>query len=147
MMVTGTRRHTEQGFTLLEVLVATAIMGLAVAGVMSGLAAASANTARLTQYDHATLLAQQKMDELLAERTLPRQRPLEGRFSPQQSGGLESGWIARVTPFETRPGGNAPGRWVVDRVELEVWWIDGAVRRAFALDGYRRAILRVEDFE
>ena len=56
------RRH---GFTLLEVLVATLIMGIAISGVLSGLAAASRNAARLTDYDRATLLAREKMDELL----------------------------------------------------------------------------------
>jgi hypothetical protein len=26
-------------------------------------------------------------------------------------------------------------------VELEIWWMDGATRRSFSLEGFRRALL------
>ena len=135
----------QSGFTLLEVLVATAIMGIAIAGVMSGLAQSSRNTARLMQYDRATLLAQQKMNELLVDDTLSRKIPMEGLFPPVQTGGIPAGWRARVAPFETVAGQMSPGAWVVDRIELEIWWMDGAARRTFSVDGYRRSLLRAED--
>ena len=129
-----------RGFTLLEVLVATLIMGIAITGVLSGLAAASRNAARLTDYDRATLLARQKMDELLVDESVPRGAPLEAMFDPALAGGVTGGWRARVTPFEQAPG-TGPGSWVVDRVELEVWWMSGATRRSFTLEGFRRSIL------
>ena len=135
----------ERGFTLLEVLVATAIMGIAVAGVLNGLAVASRNASRLTQYDRATILARQVMDTLLTDDTLSRKLPVEGRFAPEQSGGVEAGWRASVTPFESLPG-SGPGAVVVDQIRLEVWWMDGPTRRNFAVDGYRRSLLRPEDF-
>jgi len=31
--------------------------------------------------------------------------------------------------------------WVVDRIELEIWWMDGATRHSSSLEGYRRALL------
>lgn len=134
-----------RGFTLLEVLVATAIMGVAIAGIMSGLAQSTRNAARLIQYDRAALLAQQKMDELLADDSLPRTAPVGGLFPPAQTAGLQAGWRARVSPFETLSGRLGFGGWVVDRIELEIWWMDGGVRRSFSLEGYRRGILRPED--
>ena len=124
----------QRGFTLLEVLVATLIMGIAVTGLLSGLAAASRNASRLTEYDRATLLARQKMDELLVDDAVPRGPWVEANFDPA------SGWRARVTPFE-QAGGGGPGLWVVDRIELEVWWMSGATRRSFALEGFRRSVL------
>jgi general secretion pathway protein I len=142
--VTGRRARDQRGFTLLEVLVATLIMGIAVAGVLSAISASSRNAARLTQYDRASLLARQKMDELLVDLTLPRKTMMEGRWDPSQAGGVEAGWRARVTPFEAAPGAG-PGQWVMDRVELEIWWLDGATRRGFSLEGYRRGLLRVGD--
>jgi general secretion pathway protein I len=141
----GSARRRNTGFTLLEVLVATAIMGIAIAGVMSGLAQSSRNAARLTQYDRATLLAQQKMNELLVNDSLSRKTPVEGLFPITQAGGIPAGWRARVLPFETASGQLGPGAWVLDRVELEIWWMDGPTRRTFSLDGYRRGILRGED--
>ena len=130
----------QRGFTLLEVLVATLIMGIAITGILSGLAAASRNAARLTDYDRATLLARQKMDELLEDHAVQRGAPMEAMFDPALAGGAASGWRARVTPLEQAPGAG-PGSWVVDRVELEVWWMSGATRHSFTLEGFRRSIL------
>jgi len=130
------------GFTLLEVLVATLIMGIAVAGVLNGLAGASRNAARLTDYDRATLFAKQKMDELLADRAAPRNQRIEGVFDAR------AGWAAMVTPFESLPG-SGPGMWGTDRVELETWWLDGPVsapvRHSFFLEGFRRGVLQAGD--
>lgn len=133
-----------RGFTLLEVLVATLIMGIAVSGILSGLSAASRNAARLTDYDRATLLAHQKMDELLVDHKIPRKTPLEGAFDPALAGGAMAGWRARITPWETAPGSGA-GQWVLDRIELEIWWMSGPTRRSFTLEGFRRSVLRPGD--
>ena len=77
----ASRKSSQRGFTLLEVMVAALVMGIAVAGVLSGLAGAARNAARLTEYDRATLVAKQKMDELLADPTRrgiskPRERSI-----------------------------------------------------------------------
>ena len=71
-------KKQQRGFTLLEALVATMIMGIAVAGILDALAASSRNVARLTQADRAVLLARTKMDELLANDGLPR-KAVSGR--------------------------------------------------------------------
>jgi general secretion pathway protein I len=133
----------QRGFTLLEILVASAIMGLAVAGVMGGLAASTRTTARLTQYDRAAMLARTKMDELLADHEAPRNAMLQGRFVPLESGGVDAGWQARVVPFEA-VSDPTPGTYVVERVDLEVWWIDDRTRRSFSLEGIRRSFLPVQ---
>jgi general secretion pathway protein I len=136
--------HRERGFTLIEVLVATAIMSIAVAGVLGGLSTASRNAARLTQLDRASLLAREKMDEILVDPSIPRKLPLQGIFDWSVAGGTTAGWRAQVLPFEVAPGAG-PGQWVLDRVELEVWWMDGSTRRTFNLEAFRRGILRPGD--
>jgi len=133
-------RSRQRGFTLLEVLVATAIAGLAVAGLMGAISSTANNANRLTAKDRAALLAKSRMDELLVDHKLPRRVPIEGQFDPLLAGGVPVGWRARVTPFETVPDAG-PGMWVLDRIELEVWWMDGATRHAFTLEGFRRSIL------
>jgi general secretion pathway protein I len=132
------RRKSQGGFTLLEVLVATAIMGIAVAGLLSALSTSARSASRLTQVDRATLLARQKMDEILVDQSLPRKRPMEGYWDPT------TGWRAVVLPYEAAPGA-APGQWVLDQVQLEVWWMDGAVRHSINLEGFRRGLLRAGD--
>ena len=135
------RASSQAGFTLLEVLVASLIMGIAVAGMLNGMASASRNASRLAQYDHATLVARAKMNELLVDRRATRGTQFQGSWDAATP---NAGWTARVTPFEAAPG-SGTGSWVVDRIELEVWWMDGATRRAFSLEGFRRSVVQPGD--
>ena len=137
-----------KGFTLLEVLVATLLMGIAVAGLMGGLRTSLSNAARLTDSARGTALARRQMDELLAIRDLPKGVPMEGRYPPQATGGVEAGWRARVLPFETQamPGQvPAMGTRMLERIELLVWWKSGGQERHVELTGYRGARVRPED--
>ena len=132
----------QKGFTLLEVLVATAIMGIAVVTLLAALSTAMRSAARLTEYDRAALLARRKMDELLVEIRLPRNVVLQGAWDPAV--GVDGGWRARLTPFEGPPRG-VSGPQILDRLELEVWWMQAGQRRTFQLESYRRGVLRPED--
>lgn len=129
------------GFTLLEVLVATVIMAVAVSGLLSAISASLNNASRLTDYDRAALLAKRKLDELLLDTRLPRYTPIEGAWAPAEAGGLEGGWRAMATVFESLPQAG-PGSLVLERIELEVWWTSGGRRRSFALEGFRRGVIR-----
>jgi general secretion pathway protein I len=133
----------ERGFTLLEVLVATLIMGLAVVGLLSSISTSLRNAARVVEYDRVTLLARAQMDSLLLNHNLRPFAVLQGDFDPGLAGGREAGWRARVTPFEMKNRG--AGAWVLERVELEVWWMAGDKRRTFTLDAFRRKQLRPDD--
>ena len=117
-------------------IVATTIMGIAVVGLLSGISGATRNAARLREYDRAVQLARLRMNELLVDQRSRATRSLTAPFDPAQTGGLEAGWQARVTPFEMPPV-LSPGQMALDRIELEVWWMSGAQRRTFTLDGYR----------
>ena len=134
----------EQGFTLLEVMVATVILAVAVVGLVSAISGSLRNAARLTAYDRAVQLAQQRMNELLLDDRLPRATVVEGAFDPQQTGGIPAGWRARVSLTE-KPPVPGPGQVGIDRVELEVWWMSGAQRRTFNLEAYKPHTLRAED--
>jgi general secretion pathway protein I len=134
----------DRGFTLLEMLVATLIMGVAVVSLLGDISTSLRNAARLTDYDRGALLARRKMDELLADRRLPKSVPLEGQFDPALTGGVEGGWRAQLTTFD-KPPNTGPGQMCLERVELEVWWMSAGKKHTFALDGYRRGIIRPEE--
>jgi general secretion pathway protein I len=133
-----------RGFTLLEVLVATLIMALAVTGLLSALSTSLRNASRLTDYDRAALLAHQKMDELMIATKAPKLTPFEGSWGPEVTGGLPIGWRARISPFEAPPGTNV-GQPFLERIELEIWWMNAEKRRSFQIEGFRRSVATQED--
>ena len=131
-------RHA-RGFTLLEVLVATTIMGIAVAGLIAGLSQSTRNASRLTDYDRAAMLARTKMNDLLLDVNLPFDGNVDGQFDRDQSGGVPAGWRAVLQPFDVPPKAG-PGMIILQRIALEVWWMPAqGSRRAIQLEGYRQA--------
>lgn len=135
----------QRGFTLLEVLVATTIMAVAIVGLVSMLSSTLRNAARLTDYDRATILAKRKMDELLLDRRSPRFVPLQGAWAGQETGSIPVAWRAVITPFDLPPGAG-PNTPILDRIALTVSWHDGAEReRTFNLEGFRRGTLAPAD--
>jgi hypothetical protein len=127
-------------------LVATTILGVAVVGLMAGLAGVTRNAARLREYDRATQLARLRMNDLLTVYKLPRNQRLGGEFAREISGGAPAGWNAMVTTVEVSPI-RMEIDFALDRVDLEVWWMNGDQRRAFKLEGYRRRPMTSDDAE
>lgn len=133
-----------RGFTLLEVLVASLIMAIAVTGLLTALSTSLRNGARLTDYDRAVILARQKMDELILSVTVPTMAPIEGTWAPAMTGGTPTGFRALITPFDAPPLAR-PGMTILERVQLEVWWISGDKRKTFTIDGFRKGIMTVAE--
>ena len=134
----------KRGFTLLEMVVATLIMAIAVVGLLSGISGATRNAARLREYDRAVQLARLRMNDLLMDYTMPRDTLVSGTFDPALTGGIESGWRARLENFEMPPA-PAPGQLALDRIELAIWWANGNEHRTFTLDAFRSRVLRSGD--
>jgi general secretion pathway protein I len=130
-------RASQRGFTLLEILVASTIMGVAVVGMLSGISGSLRNASRLTDHERIALVARAKMDALLVDHRLPKLQPLQGEFDPLLLGGHQGGWRAMVSPFE-RPPAMGPRAQGLDRIELEIFWTVGDERRTFTLEGFRR---------
>jgi general secretion pathway protein I len=136
--------NNNRGFTLLEMIVATLIMGVAVAGLLSGIAGATRNAAHLRDYDRVVQMARLRMNELLVDPRLPLNLPLQGLFDPSLSGGMNAGWQAQATMFEYPPHPSA-GQQALEQINLQVWWMAGSQRRTLAFQSLRRIVLRQED--
>jgi general secretion pathway protein I len=131
-----------RGFTLLEMLVATTILGVAVAGLLAQLSTSLRSATRLVDYDRAAVLARMKMDEILLDPRLPIETTLEGTFDEKLAGGEPAGWQARLSPFEAPPD-SAAGVAILQRIQLRVWWGAGTEdhRKSISVDGFRTAVL------
>ena len=138
------RGRSEAGFTLLEVMVATLIMGIAIVGLLSNLHVSLRNAAKLTDYDRATIFAQHKMDELLTVAALPNYQMLNGTFDPGTGDPNAGGWQALPRPYDYPPHAG-PGQRVLQRIELQIWWKVNDQRRTFALEGFRQSVLSQTD--
>jgi general secretion pathway protein I len=138
--VTGRR-----GFTLLEMMVATTIMGVAVVGLLSEISSSVHNATRLRDYDRVAQLARERMNELLADYNMPREVELSGQFDPAITGGLEAGWRSQLSTFE-KPS-SMVGQLALDRIRLEVWWNASGHRRTIELESFRKRWTTPHDFE
>ena len=160
-MKTG-KMKGQRGFTLLEVMVATAIMAIAVVALLGGLTQSVNNASRLRERDVVMGLAKQQLNELMLEKRLPRSQPLTGRWEPRQlNPGMEAGWTAQLTPMILQaplvpplPGQRphpvlvplpAPvASPVLDRIQFEAWWTAGGRRRTMTLETYKRGFLAAD---
>lgn len=133
-----------KGFTLLEVLIATLIMGIAVAGMMTALSTSMRNAARLTDHDRMSMLARTRMDQLMVDRTLPLEAEFDGKFDPRITGGEEAGYHVVTSVFEA-PAQAPPLTPVLQRIVLHVWWkqgsSQGAKQRGLNLEAFRRSMI------
>ncbi len=134
-----------RGFTLLELIVATAILGIAVAGLMSGITGSMRNAARLRDSDRIAQVAREQMNELLADYALPRNTIVSGQFDPAILGGMDAGWRAQLSTAEAPD--SAAGMLALDRVRLEIWWMQNGARRTLPFEGYRKRFTMDGDFQ
>jgi len=132
-------RNPRAGFTLLEVLVATVIMGVAVTALIVGLTQSVKNANRLADYDRAVMLARTKMNDLILNVDLPLDGSVDGDFAKDQTSGMPAGWKAELKPYDVPPNAG-PGTVVLQQIALEVWWEPATGgRRTMNLESYRQA--------
>jgi general secretion pathway protein I len=115
------RRSRQRGFTLLEVLVALAILSLAVVAGIQGFAAGLRLLKLSGDHQEATLLADQKAREVLAP-AAGREEGTEGQFT----------WTRTVAALEA-PDLDVFGRtarWRAWAIDVEVRWGERRVHLA-----------------
>src|ERR1035438_2642988 len=117
--MTAPSRNPRAGFTLLEVLVATVIMGVAVTGLIVGLSQSVKNAGRLADYDRAVMLARTRMNDLLLNVNVPFDGSVNGVFPSDEAGGIPSGWNASLRPYEVPPNAQ-PGATVLQQIALDI---------------------------
>ena len=128
------RSNSQKGFTLLEVLVATIILAVAVSALMANLSTSTANLFRVNDIDRLTFLSKRKMDELIAVHSIQRMVILEGVLEADAKDKPIAGFKAQILPFG--PVSQSSGE-RLERVRLETWLQSGSRRRTLMLESLR----------
>lgn len=115
-------RSSSRGFTLLELLVAFAIMGLSLGLLYRAMGGSVRNVGEVERYARASEFA----ESLLA---LHDAVPPFGWNESGRSAGF--GWQARSAPYPT--GVNDPRSVPLHEVLISIWWDDGGRRRQIDL--------------
>lgn len=121
-----------RGFTLLEVLVAFAILSLTLGVLLRVYASGLRAAVQADGYSRAVLLAQSELERL------GREAPLEpGRHAGQW--GERYRWRSRIEPFEPDegPATDQTGPWAPYRVWVTVLWGAGERSRSITLSSVR----------
>lgn len=124
----------QRGITLLEVALATVLLGVAATGLLGTINHALAGIRGVREHSQAVLRAKSVLEEILA---LPR---LRAGQAFQGSGNDTSGWRASIEPLQpTSVRLEASG---LVRIQVEVWWLSDDQRKSLNLEGYRRREIR-----
>lgn len=127
---TNSRGLPARGFTLLEILVATAILGTAITALLSLMSGSLNNAQRLRGPSRAMMLAQSRMNELLSTGVpmadgsvvpMPINQKVEGKWDD------DFRWEALATRYSPVPESGSEGAALV-RVVLDVYWKAGQGR-------------------
>jgi len=124
----GPQRCRQAGVSLLEILIAVSILGIAFTAVFASFSTALRTVARLDEHQLAVAFATSKLNEMLLEPTLAP--------GSEHSGVSEAGlrWRARAELAEERPG-TAPDKPLrLLRVVVEVEWGNAGGRQTFRLE-------------
>ena len=124
------RGSQPSGFTLLEVLVALAILGLALGALLQAFAGGLRRLTALDDYATAVMQARSEMDRLGAQLPLA-----EGQYSGSFADGMA--WTARLRRYEVgRSGGDAGLAVIPYEITVTVSW---GQHRALTLTSLRLA--------
>jgi general secretion pathway protein I len=130
-MVSARLRRWEGGFTLIEVLVALAILGISLTAIYEAFGIGLRNERQSRLYQEAVDLAEARLAQVGTE--LPAG---VGQWSGEE-GGFH--WTLTLRPAADEPLAYKPSLLRLLEVSVEVAWLDRGGRQAVALHSFRLA--------
>jgi general secretion pathway protein I len=117
-----------QGFSLLEVLVAMMVLGVAFSTLFGLISGSMRNVDRLQEYEKITRMAQMKLNELTMQLNQGLTPELSGTFD------LKYRWQSRLEPLALEVGSQAKPGYSLFRVWLSVQWSGRDHENEFTLE-------------
>lgn len=128
------RGATERGMTLLEVLVAASLLGVAFAALFGAFSAALGSVERIERHAQVLAFAEAQMNELLLQNLQPGDRR-------RGTGPNDMRWEATTELFDrVRPAEEAASTPIVVRVRLEVFYPARRGELSFALESLKISV-------
>jgi prepilin-type N-terminal cleavage/methylation domain-containing protein len=121
------------GFTLIEVMVAAAVLGITATALFGLFSTSISNLRRVEDLHRYHLAGEAMMNRVMLLSTLPGTGEAEGRFDE-----LNARWVVRIAPWlpETLEGKPADA---VLKVDVEILWPGRAGERSIRLESIKPA--------
>jgi general secretion pathway protein I len=132
---------SRRGFTLIEVMVASAVLGIAATALFSLLSRSLSNIRTVEDLHHYQLAGQDVMNRVLLLSTLPPGGRFEGTLEP-----ADTRWSVTVHPWIPENFEEKPPNAVV-KIDVEVFWPGRAGERSVRLETVRAASLTYSDYD
>ncbi len=127
----GTSRQllSQRGFSLMEVLVGVAILGIVYATLFSLMSTSLRNVSRIQEREKMVRYSQMKMNELLVRlQQVNSPQILSGKFNEKYS------WQATIEALDTGEDTSQADAYRMAKIRLAVTWPGAATRNEYALE-------------
>lgn len=123
-------RHP-RGFTLIEVMVAAAVIGIAATALFSLFSNSLSNLKKIEDVHHYQLAGEDLMNRVLLLSSLPGGATIEGKVAP-----LNARWVVTVTPWIPSSLDGHPADAVM-KIDVEVFWPGRSSERSVKLEAIK----------
>jgi prepilin-type N-terminal cleavage/methylation domain-containing protein len=131
----------QKGFTLIEVIVAVAILGLTGSALFSLFGRSIDNIRRMEELHSYQLAGEEVMNRVLLLGRVPAAGEVRGRLDQ-----IDADWTVRIVPWIPDTLEGRPDQAIV-RIEVEIAWDGRSGRRNLLLETIRPSLLSYDDLE